>query len=179
MKIDKNDISYKLIEDSAEYVRTCLAAGYRVVQAYKVSPVLARVATAEEELIVYIENGHEEVREWIYPGDVIAKRSNPDGTAFVDAYGHMNVWKMSQEYFYSRYDIKQLGEREEFCYPRKVLLEFLQVKENIAIYFAHGKERKPVLQSIEAGGYLNVTDINRIYGISESEFNETYRTAYT
>lgn len=48
MKIDKNDISYKLIEDSAEYVRTCLAAGYRVVQAYKVSPVLARVATAEE-----------------------------------------------------------------------------------------------------------------------------------
>lgn len=175
MKIEKNNTSYKLIADSAEYVRTCLAAGDRVIKAYKFTPVLARIAMAEEELIVYIENGHEEVREWIYPGDVIAKRTNPDGTAFIDSYGHMNIWKMSPDYFYYRYDIEQLGETEELCYPRKDLLEFLQVKENIAIYFPHGKGRKPVPQSIEAGGYLNITDIDNIYGISESEFYETYK----
>lgn len=179
MKIEKNNTSYRLIEDSAEYVRTCLATGDRAIKAYKFTPVLARVAVAEEELIVYIENGHEEAREWIYPGDVIAKRANPDGTAFTDANGHMNIWKMNPDCFYFRYDIEQLGETEELCYPRKDRLLFLQVKENIAIYFQHGKEREMVSQVIDAGGYLNITDMDSIYGISEHEFEETYKSVET
>lgn len=176
MKLEKNNTSYRIIEDSAEYVRACLANGGRVIKAYKFTPVLARVAAEEEELIVYIENGNEEAREWIYPGDVVAKRANWDGTVFVDSRGHMNIWKMNPDYFYFRYDIEHLVETETLCYPKKDLLVFLQVKENIAIYFKHGKDRAMVSQSVEAGGYLNITDIDNVYGISEIEFNETYKT---
>ena len=177
MVLEKNNTSYKIIKDSAEYVRTCLASGDRPMKAYKVSPILARVAVKEEEITVYIENGNEEAREWVYPGDVIAKRANPDGTAYIDAYGHVNIWKMDPDYFHFRYDIGQLGETESLCYPRKDLLDFLQVKENIAIYFRHGQKREMVLQSIEAGGHLNITDMDNIYGISEPEFAETYKIA--
>ena len=82
---------------------------------------------------------------------------------------------MDPDYFYSRYDVEQLGEAEELCYPRKDILEFLKIKENIAIHFGHGKEGELVSQSIDEGGYLNITDIDNIFGIAELEFDETYK----
>ena len=54
MIIEKNNTSYRLIEDLQEYVRTCLATGNKVLRAYKNTPVLARIAVIEEEIDIFI-----------------------------------------------------------------------------------------------------------------------------
>ena len=50
----------------------------------------------------------------------------------------------------------------------------MQIKEDITIYVPWGENGALIPQHLRAGSWLNIEDVNDIYGIAEEEFKETY-----
>ena len=46
---------------------------------------------------------------------------------------------------------------------------------NLLVYVPWGENGKLIPQYIEAGGFLNITNLSDIYGVAEKEFKSTYR----
>jgi len=175
MIIERNDKKYVLIKDIVSYVETLVKEGNSIIKAYKVTPVFAYLVIKPESFKVYIENGNVEIEEYAYPGEVVGKRATLDGKLFYDAYGHINQWKMDKDYFLAKYDIKEISETETLCYPLKNESLFVRVPENIAIHLYVGEDNDAVPQTIDKGGFLNITYIDSVYGIAEKEFYDTYQ----
>lgn len=70
--------------------------------------------------------------------------------------------------------VKAAG-KDVFYRPAGGVQTFMQVKEDIAVMVPWGENGADIPLTIDAGGYLNVTNPDDIYGIAETEFNETYR----
>ena len=58
--------------------------------------------------------------------------------------------------------------------PKSVPQKFVQIDRDVVIYKPWGEDGELVPQVIRAGGYLNVTNRDDVYGIAKEEFEETY-----
>ena len=52
---------------------------------------------------------------------------------------------------------------------------FMKACVNLLVYVPWGENGKLIPQYIEAGGFLNITNLSDIYGVAEKEFKSTYR----
>ena len=74
--------------------------------------------------------------------------------------------------FIKRYEL-EVGSDGKHA-PKGAPIEAIQIHEDITFDVPWGENGAPVPMTIKAGGYLNITNLDDVYGIQEEEFYETY-----
>lgn len=163
--------------DIQEYVKKGLESGVLVpVQAKKTAMIHAVPGKLDERVISWVQNadGTERVErdETVKvdevtgkPGWVVTKVDN-NGEPVIDQNGHKNQWIIRDSVFMSTYEA--VPSRDNL-YSKKDVQLVVQIPDSIVFVNKYGEE-----MSVEAGGYINITNIEKMYGISERDFNDTH-----
>lgn len=170
-------MDYKKV-DIANYVSEGLKNGTLIpIQAEKFARIIAKQGNVGDEIISWStdENGNE-VKEKINqvkldettnkPG-WIATKVDENGELIVDNNGHINSWIIDDSTFKKKYEIDE--ENPDLFKPKGGIQTFVQIKENI-ILNQWGSDMQ-----IAKGGYINITNPDDLYGISERDFLDTYK----
>lgn len=167
-----------LTVDIGAYVREGIASGRLVpVSAVKYGRVLARRGENGEKLVTLtvgadggelIESvGTVETDPLTGECGWIVTKADENGAPVIDRHGHKNQWIVSDSTFLRKYIP---AEGTDGCYrPVPVCCRFVCLREDISFPFGDD------VMYVDAGGYLNITDENAVYGVSEKDFYDTYR----
>ena len=115
-----------------------------------------------QEKVAYVQNDENTNQ----PGWIVTK-VDEDGNIMLDNNNHVNQWIIEDIVFRKKYEIDP--ENPTLFKPKGGPQIFVQINDNI-ILNQWGEDMK-----IAAGGYINITNINDMYGISERDFNDTYQ----
>ena len=115
-----------------------------------------------QEKVAYVQNDENTNQ----PGWIVTK-VDEDGNIMLDNNNHVNQWIIEDSVFRKKYEIDP--ENPTLFKPKGGPQIFVQINDNI-ILNQWGEDMK-----IAAGGYINITNINDMYGISERDFNDTYQ----
>ena len=161
-----------------EYVKEGLVSGKLVpFEAEKFARINARQGKVGEQVISWTvdKNGKElKEKEAIVSLDKetnqpgwVATKLDENGYPIKDKNGHLNQWIIDDTTFKKKYEIDQttLGIFKPVGGPQI----FVQVMDNIII------EQWGSEMQIAAGGFINITNVNDMYGISKRDFNDTYK----
>lgn len=97
----------------------------------------------------------------------IATKVDEQGNIITDINGHINQWIIDDTTFNKKYEIDP--ENPSLCRPKGGPQIFVQIPDNI-ILNQWGSDMK-----IASGGYINITNIDDMYGISQRDFEDTYK----
>ena len=158
-----------------DYAVAGIASGeLKPVVAVKFARVLARRGVEGEEVISYSQNGIvekvatvSEDPETKETGWVLTKLDE-NGEVLVDEFGHKNEWIVDAGTFARKYDLDET-KKESVYKPKGGPQIFVPIVMDV-ILEQWGSEMK-----IEAGGWLNITNPDDIYGISQRDFEDTYK----
>ena len=159
--------------EAKHYVLTGINCGEMVpFYARKFGKVLARRGKVGEEVCTYTEGGLlEKVDKVEIDPDTgntnwVLMKANEHGYPIVDEFGHVNEWIKDDSDFMAEYDPDVEVDGLFISVDGAQL--FVPVLNDI-ILVQNGEE-----MFVKAGGYLNITDLNSIYGISFRDFIDTY-----
>ena len=93
-------------------------------------------------------------------------KADENGNPIIDENGHKNEWIISAPKFHQKYEQTDV---EGLYQPTGGPQVFVELPISV-ILEQWGNKMK-----IAAGGYLNVTNLDDIYGISKRDFEDTYR----
>ena len=161
-----------------KYVKQGLEDGSLVPRfAEKYARIIARQGFIGEKVIswsvdahgnaVQEKVGYVKMNEQTNQLDWVVSKVDDRGNIVVDSNGHLNEWIIDDKTFKSKYEVDL--ENPELFKSKGGSQLFVQISDNI-ILDQWGSEMK-----IAAGGYINITDINDMYGISQRDFDDTYR----
>ena len=164
--------------DVSDYVKIGLESGEMIPRvAEKFARIIARQGEVGEKVISWSEDefGNEVMeKEGVVTLDVNTKepgwvvtKVNEIGEVIVDSNGHENSWIIEDSTFKKKYEVDL--ENPGLFKPKGGPQTFVQIAHNI-ILEQWGSEMK-----IAKGGYINVTNLDDMYGISERDFNDTYK----
>lgn len=171
------ELKYKKV-DLYEYVNECLQNGtVKPFYAAKYGCVRAREGVVGETVTSWScdEQGNEieekvnEVKideETNRPQYVLTKTDN-EGNAIVDENGHLNQWIANAKTLTNKYDVDKAD--STLFRPKRVPQMFVRIPENI-IFKQWNSNTK-----LAKGGYINITNPRDMYGISQRDFNDTYK----
>lgn len=92
---------------------------------------------------------------------------NENGEVIIDELGRKNEWAVSEDVFNRK--CRAVADNPNlFTMVDKPQL-FIQVPVNVKINTLFGE------QCLDAGSWLNITNLDDVYGISERDFNDTYK----
>lgn len=164
--------------DVNKYVKEGLENGTLVPkEAYKFSRIMAKQGNVGDKVISWsVDNQGNAIKEKIdyvkldevtnQPGWVVTKLDE-FGYVPVDNNGHVNQWIISDSVFKKKYEIDP--DNELIFKPKGGNQLFVQIMDNI-ILNQWGSD-----MMIAKGGYINITNVDDMYGISERDFNDTYK----
>lgn len=146
-------------------------------QAEKIVRIIARRGIIGETIVSWsVDSNGNEIQEKIaqiqadpktnQPGWVVTKVDR-QGNIMIDSNGHSNQWIIDDTTFKNKYEIDD--ENPNLFKPKGGPQIFVQISENI-ILNQWGSDMQ-----IAAGGYINITNINDMYGISQRDFKDTYK----
>lgn len=167
MEAQRNTI---LVQNTKAYVEKKQKTN-KIVLAEKNGLVQVKEAVNGQPLEVWTKNGKLETTEIQKEGQMILTRVDKRGIPILDAFGHTNSWAVDKETFQRKYEP---ANKDGIAKPKGETQSFMQIDEDIIIFVPWGKDGAFIKQSIEAGGFLNITNTDDIYGIAEAEFKETY-----
>lgn len=176
----KDSTVYKTIEDIHVYVQEIENGGAQIIIAEKTARIAARAGVPGEHIISWSAdaNGLEVMEkdaivsvdpETGIPGWV-ATKVDEKGNEIMDQNGHINQWIIDNITFQKKYEADP--EHEGIYKPVGGPQKFIQLNEGIQI-IQWCEE-----WYVDAGGYINITNINDIYVISGRDFDDTYRVIY-
>lgn len=146
-----------------------------IIEAKKIGNTIAVQGTVGQE-VVSLEvdsDGNEYVErtgvvsldpETNEPGWILTKTGS-DNKPVLNKFGHTNQYIVPDSKFKSMYEPSADG---PFLYSKSQIEKFIQSEDDITFETKYGE------MVINAGGYIKVTDLDRISGISEQSFNDTY-----
>ncbi len=166
---------FKKIENVLKYVDEGLKAGTFVpFKAVKFARIIARQGTVGEEVHTWsVKDGQpivektnkvkidEKTNE---PGWVVTKATE-EGAPIIDEFGHENTWIIDDSVFKKKYEVENGSLYRPVGGPQV----FVRLTEDVAL------AQWGSYENIGAGGYVNITNLSDIYGISERDFNDTYK----
>lgn len=97
----------------------------------------------------------------------VATKVDENGYPLIDQNGHLNQWIIEDSTFRRKYELDP--ENPNLYRPIGGPQIFVQITEDITLE-QWGKE-----MTIAAGGYINITNANDMYGISSRDFDDTYK----
>ena len=157
-----------------KYIESKLGTA-NIIEAKKIGNTIAFQGTVGQE-VVSLEidaNGNEYVErtgivtldpETNEPGWILTKAGS-DNKPVLNKFGHANQYIVPDSKFRSMYEPSPDGIG---LYSKSQIERFIQAEEDIQFETKYGE------MFVHAGGYIKVTDLDRISGISEASFNETY-----
>ena len=166
--IEKNENALS-DEALAEYISKRESNAF---MAKKSGNVLFRAVKEGEKIPVFTKSGNLEAEEIGQAGKFLVTRCDDSGKPIVDEYGHTNSWQISAETFAKKYEIDNTT---GIAIPKGEPQKFITTDRDITLYKPWGKDGALVEQNIPAGGVLNITNKNDVYGIAKEEFAETYK----
>lgn len=98
------------------------------------------------------------------PGWILTKTGS-DNQPIFNKFGHTNQYIVTDSKFKSMYEPSADG---PFLYSKSQIEKFIQSDDDITFETKYGE------MVVNVGGYIKVTDLDRISGISEQSFNDTY-----
>ncbi len=142
--------------------------------AVKTGYILAKKGREGEEVRTYTKNGILETIARVRADeegaeDYVVTRCDENGKPVVGMLGRPNCWILSVKALAEKYDIESRKRGVLLCRPKRVCQKVIQIPDDISFRAPWGN-----IQTIRAGGYLNVTDPDAIYGIAKEKFRETY-----
>lgn len=168
---------YQNINNLYEYVQKQITEGANITKAEKKMNIAARPGIIGEEIISWSES--KDGQAVIEKKDVVAKdkrtgkpgwvatKIDEKGNEIVDAHLHLNQWIICDSIFNEKYEA--VNEEFGIYKPKSKEQLFIRLKEAIHI-MQWGKE-----WYVDAGGYINITDNNDYYVISNRDFSDTYK----
>ena len=157
-----------------DYVNKSLREDAEIIYAQKKAKVSARKGVNGEKIISWSQdsNGNEiiekvdtiELNPESNPIWYILTKVDSYGNPIVDKNGHVNEWIVKGEVFERKYE----HDYGNIFKPKGGIQKFIKTTENI-ILNQWGSEMK-----IAQNGYINITNEEDMYGISEHDFNDTY-----
>lgn len=159
--------NFKVINDIKTYVEGLIRDGIVPFSAIKNGYITAEDVEPGYELTTYTEGegGFVETVAVAKIDQVIVTKADENANPIRYKNGHINQWLMSKNTLESKYDNIQ----GNLYAPKAIKQTFIKISEAISFKAPWGKEEK-----ININGYLNITDINEIYGIQEMDFLDTY-----
>lgn len=160
--------------DVKDYVIDGIDSGDLVpFYAIKHAKVLARRGTVGEVVHTYTDGGVLEKSNSVEidpvtgnPGWIITK-CTPDGEVLFDEFGNKNEWIMRDSSFLRNYQMDPEHEGLFMSVDGPQL--FVPVLTDITIVQGTSE------MNVEAGGFINITNLDRCYAISDRDFYDTYR----
>ena len=161
-------------DEMRKYVESRLQSS-KIIEAKKVGNTIAVQGTVGQE-IVSLEidaNGNEYVErigivsldpETNEPGWILTKTGS-DNQPIFNKFGHVNQYIVPDSKFKTMYEPSIDGPH---LYSKSQIEKFIQSEDDITFETKYGE------MVINAGGYIKVTDLDRISGVSEQSFNDTY-----
>lgn len=159
-----------------EYVKEGLATGKLVpFEAEKFARIMARQGTIGETVISWsVDSEGKELKEkeavveldkeTQKPGWVVTKLDE-NGYPVEDKNGHLNQWIIADSVFKKKYEL----DTKDTYKPTGAIQIFVEIKDNIVL------EQWGSEMQIAAGGFINITNVGDMYGISARDFNDTYK----
>jgi len=145
--------------------------------AQKFARIIARKGTVGETVISWsVDKDGNEIQEKVAQVTVdpetkeagwVVTKVDENGTPVVDNNAHTNEWIIEDSKFKDKYELDP--ENNNLYKPKGGLQTFVQITDNI-ILNQWGSDMQ-----IAAGGYINISNVNDMYGISERDFNDTYK----
>ena len=166
-------------EEMRQYVESKLT-DTTIIEAKKVGNTIAVQGVVGQE-VVTLEvdaDGNEYVErigvvtldpETNEPGWILTKTGS-DNKPDLNRFGHTNQYIVPDSKFRSMYEPSQDGPD---LYSKSQIEKFIQADEDVTFETKYGE------MVVNAGGYVKVTDLDRISGISEVSFNDTYTIVET
>lgn len=169
--------TYKKV-DVLNYVKEGLLNGTLVPkEAMKFARIIARQGVPGEEVISWsVDENLNEVKEKVASVQIdpetneagfVVVKADQNGNVIVDNNGHKNEWIIDYKTFKKKYEIDP--ENPNLFRPVGGVQTFVQINENI-ILNQWGSDMQ-----IAKGGYINITNAEDMYGISERDFLDTYK----
>lgn len=172
------DDGFHRIHSLSTLITRCIDEAHqgRFYKAVKSGDVMARQSVPGNCLNTYSQNGIVESSVVEKPNYIVLTKLDAKGNVLLDEHGHENSWQVTEDAFRSRYMVPDgpIDFSRTFSPTYKEQL-FVKVPHDIAIEVPWGPNGEMVIEKIEAGGRLNITDANNVYGISSRDFNDTYR----
>ena len=161
-----------------EYVKKGLENGDLVpIEAEKFARIIARPGKLGETVISWVVDKYgKELKE---KEDVVkldeqtgktgwvVTKADENGYPVKDINGHLNQWVIDDSTFRRKYEIDIAT--SNLYKPIGGPQIFVQLSDNI-ILEQWGSEMK-----VEAGGFVNITNVDDIYAISKKDFDDTYQ----
>lgn len=142
------------------YVIKMLKNGVQPQYYKKFARVKAKQGVVGQEVVTIMKNGLIETRNIVTLGE-----DNQPGWIITNPSGEQCI--ISNKKFIRKYEL-EVGPDGKHA-PKGDAIAVVQVPEDITIITSWGEE-----QNIKAGGFLNISNIEDIYGIQKEEFFETY-----
>ena len=164
--------------DIAQYVKEGLENNtLEPIVAEKFARIIAKQGNVGDQVISWSVDSHgNEVMEKVdqvkldattdEPGWIVTK-VDEDGNLIVDNNEHLNQWIIDDSTFKKKYEVDL--DNPELFKPTGGPQVFVQINDNI-ILNQWGSDMQ-----IAAGGYINITNPDDLYGISQRDFEDTYR----
>ena len=168
---------YKKVE-VASYVKQGIENGTMVPrEAEKFARIVARQGNFGDTVISWsVDSNGNEIQEKIaqvkidektnQPGWIVTKVDD-NGNVIVDNNNHPNQWIIDDTTFRKKYEVD--SNNPSLFRPKGGPQIFVQISDNI-ILNQWGSDMK-----IAAGGFINITNVDDMYGISQRDFEDTYR----
>ncbi len=155
VKLQKNITMNK--NEMRAFVESVIANGAAVRTYAKFARIQAVMAKGGEAVETILSDGTRETTNTANPGDWIV--TNPGGEQYI----------VPAEKFPKKYEpAPELG--EGWFKPTGGIQKFLELEEDITFVCSWGET-----QFIKAGGMINVTNLEDIYGMAREEFFSTYQ----
>ena len=162
----------------ASYVKQGIENGTMIPrQAEKISRIIARQGRVGETVVSWsVDSKGNEIQEKVAQVQVdkqtnqpgwIATKVDERGNIIIDNNNHPNQWIIDDTIFKEKYEVDP--ENPSLCRPKGGTQIFVQIPDNI-ILNQWGSDMQ-----IAAGGYINITKANDMYGISQRDFEDTYK----
>ena len=161
-----------------EYVKKGLENGDLVpIEAEKFARIIARPGKLGETVISWVvgKDGKElkEKEDTVKLDDKtgtpgwVATKADEQGYPVIDKNGHLNQWIIDDSTFTKKYEMDTTT--SNLYKPIGGPQIFVQLTDNI-ILEQWGSEMK-----VEAGGFVNITNVDDMYAISKKDFDDTYK----
>lgn len=162
--IEENSIAI----DPAKYAKRLMDEGAAIYEAKKFGTIIVRKGMIGETVTTYSTNGSSaEIEDRPIENDdqYIVTKADEMGNPLIDDFGHTNTWIMSGDTLNRKYEESGI----DGIYKAKGTVQlFIQIPEDISI------SQWGVIENIKKGGFLNITDMNKVYGVSYQDFNNSY-----
>ena len=139
-----------------EFINNAILNGAVVKSYIETACIRAEQVTKDTTITTILANGKKETSNIAISGDWII--TNPGGEQYV----------VPNHKFIKKYkSAPELG--EGWFKPLGQVQKFIEITEDLTFICSWGEE-----QFINKGGFINITNLNDIYGIARQEFFDTY-----